>query len=217
MRASSSLRSLRAALFAAVCVVLAAAAHALSMGVTPGFRAMAMGFSVVAAPAFLAGSREQSLRGICAAMALVQVGLHLLFDATATATAASPGMASMADMPGMPGMDGSGGMVSGGMVMAQHQAMSGRAVAAHALAALLAAWWLHRGEAALWTLLRHAAALAPALVRWLRTRTGPPVGPAAAVGAHGWRPAPALRPQLLLRHAVNRRGPPVPSLTARLV
>jgi hypothetical protein len=214
VRASSSLRSLRAALFAAACVVLAAAAHTLSMGVTPGFRAMAAGFSIVAVPAFLAGSREQSLRGICAAMGLVQVGLHLLFDA-ATGTAASSsmaGMTGMTSMTGMPGMDG-----SGAMVMARHHAMSGQAVAAHALAALLAAWWLRRGEAALWTLLRHAAALAPALVRWLRTRTGPPVAPAAAVGGHGWRPAPALRPRLLLRHAVNRRGPPVPSLTAHLV
>jgi hypothetical protein len=198
-------------MFAAVCVVLAATAHTLSMGAIPSAQAMAAGFTTVAAMGFLAGSREQSLRGICAAMALVQVTLHLLFDATSQAAPPSmpamPGsrdtMASMPGMQGMAGMDG-----SGSMVMA-HPAMTGQAVAAHALAALLAAWWLRRGEAALWTLLRRAAELAPALVHWLHARTGPPVEPAAPVCGYGWGPAPALRSQLLLRHAVTRRGPPL--------
>ncbi|WP_234326512.1 hypothetical protein [Streptomyces sp. NRRL S-337] len=46
------------------------------------------------------------------------------------------------------------------------------AAAAHVAAALLASWWLRRGEAALWSLLRRAVALVPGLVAWWGTCKG---------------------------------------------
>ncbi|MFC1419043.1 hypothetical protein [Streptacidiphilus cavernicola] len=221
MRASLALRSLRAGMFAAVCTALAAAAHILSMQAVPGAASVAVGFAVVGVFGFLAGSHEQSMRAIGCAMGLVQVGLHLLFDATmpvpGPAMAGMHGMTGMqdmqtmpgmADMAGMPAMAGMAGM-SGPAVGAAHHAMSSQAVAAHALAALLAAWWLRRGEAALWSLLRHAAALAPCLTTWLRAWITPSVEPPDLFGAgHGWRAASGPRFHLMLRHAVIRRGPP---------
>ncbi|MFK4106565.1 hypothetical protein ACI2L1_42255 [Streptomyces sp. NPDC019531] len=79
------------------------------------------------------------------------------------------------------------------------------ATAAHISAALLLTWWLRRGEAALWSLLRRSAALVPGLAAWWQGY-GDPAAPAPA------RPVPDSGPRtprpLLLRHTVHRRGPP---------
>jgi hypothetical protein len=93
--------------------------------------------------------------------------------------------------------------------MRQTQAMTPHAVAAHVVAALVAAWWLRRGEAALWSLLRWAVAFVPGLVAWWRHAPAPL--PDRTTGHPGRTAADAapLR-QLLLRHAVSRRGPPTP-------
>lgn len=194
MRAAPVLQGVRAGVFAALCVALAAAAHTLSMDATPTLATMTAACAAVFALSFLAASRERSLAGICGAMALVQVGLHLLFNAT-TPPSAMPAMPAMANMPAMPGM------------AAAHHAMSLPAVAAHALAALAAAWWLRRGEAAVWSLLRRAAALTPGLTAWTRAHAVPPAMP-PAVPAPGHVRGCGPRFPLLLRHAVIRRGPP---------
>ncbi|GAB2874655.1 hypothetical protein GCM10027074_48130 [Streptomyces deserti] len=78
-RSGTELRILRAAVFAAVCVVLAAAGHALaSCAAIPLWTLGAglLGTVVVAAP--LAG-RERSLPGIAALLAVGQTVLHTLF------------------------------------------------------------------------------------------------------------------------------------------
>ncbi|MEU6573097.1 hypothetical protein [Streptomyces sp. NPDC046805] len=126
-RSGVELRILRAAVFAAVCVVLAAAGHTLAScaGVPPwtlgaGF----LGSFVLVAP--LAG-RTRSLPGIVAVLALGQTVLHTLFGLGQSGTAAlpfgdvamrmpmgmpmgSPGatgaMTSMASMEGMASMGG---------------------------------------------------------------------------------------------------------------
>ncbi|MGW1275296.1 hypothetical protein ACWD5A_42740, partial [Streptomyces sp. NPDC002491] len=80
------------------------------------------------------------------------------------------------------------------------------ATAAHVLAAIAASWWLRRGEAALWSLLRWAVAFLPGLAAWWRGARVPlpvPSIPAAA-------PAPGPARPSRLRHAVSRRGPPAP-------
>jgi hypothetical protein len=196
MSASPAVRSLRAAVFAAVCVLLAAAGHGLATGATPLLWADGAGFLVVFGMGWLLGGRERTLPGIGAAMLATQAGLHLGFDLARPR--AGMAMAGMAHMPGQ-------AMAP----MPQTQAMTPHAVAAHVGAALVAAWWLRRGEAALWSLLRWAVAFVPGLVAWwrdasapLRARTTGRPGRAAAEAA-------PLR-QLLLRHAVSRRGPPVP-------
>ncbi|MEW2559086.1 hypothetical protein [Streptomyces griseorubiginosus] len=78
-RSGDGLRVLRAAVFAAVCVVLAAAGHSLASCATVPWWTLGAGFAgalVVVAP--LAG-RERSLPGIATLLALGQTVLHVLF------------------------------------------------------------------------------------------------------------------------------------------
>ena len=198
MAASAALRWVRSGVFAAVCTVLAVTAHALSMSVVPALWAQAGGFAAVWVLAWAGSSRERSLAPIAAAMGLVQGCLHLFFEVSARPAGGMsmhPGSAAMADMPGMR-MAAAGG----GAAM-----MTGHALAAHGLAALAAAWWLRRGEAAVFSLLRHAAFFAFRLYLW----PGPSVLPVlprrvpTADRADRFLPASSL-----LRYVVVRRGPP---------
>ncbi|WP_314220923.1 hypothetical protein [Streptomyces zaehneri] len=250
MSASPAVRSLRAAVFAAVCVLLAAAGHGLATGDTPPPWADGAGFLAVFTAGWLLGARERALPGIGAAMLATQAGLHVAFDAARSRTAGRT-------MPAMPvtsaqgthaygmhaygmhahgvhaygmhahgvhaygmhahgvhahGMHAHGvhayGMHAHGVHLHAHtaSAMTAHATAAHVLAALAASWWLRRGEAALWSLLRRAVALLPGLVAWWRGTPAPPPVPSVRLAA----PAPVPLRQLLLRHAVSRRGPPAP-------
>jgi hypothetical protein len=192
MRASWTVRILRAAVFAAVCVTLSAAAHRVAVGATPPLWAGGCGFLAVLAVACPLSGRERSLRAIAGAMLAVQVALHFAFDAALPRSGAM-GM-RMQGMPGAPG----------GHEMAAHGVMTHSAVA-HLLAALLASWWLHRGEAAFWSLLRRARSLAPGLAAWWGVRTGPGV-PVSVYRVAAAGPAPVRGTEL--RHAVSRRGPP---------
>ncbi|MFD5817193.1 hypothetical protein [Streptomyces sp. NPDC127038] len=200
MNASPAVRSLRAAVFAVLCVLLAAGGHLLATGQAPPLRAEGAGLLAVFAAGCVLGGRERSLYGIGGAMLVAQAGLHLGFEA------AAPRMAMT--MHGMPGMHG--------MPMAQPSAhaLTPHATAAHVAAALVATWWLRRGEAALWTLLRRAVSFVPGLAAWWTTRTG--ARPAQAYGNAVTRtPAGAWPPRTaLLRHAVSRRGPPAGLATA---
>ncbi|MFJ6085477.1 hypothetical protein ACIQI8_29210 [Streptomyces sp. NPDC092369] len=78
-RSGRDLRILRAAVFAAVCVVLAGAGHAFASCATVPLWTLLAGFlGVVLVAAPLAG-RERSLPGIAALLALGQTVLHTLF------------------------------------------------------------------------------------------------------------------------------------------
>ncbi|MFD7879032.1 hypothetical protein ACFV5G_33895 [Streptomyces sp. NPDC059766] len=198
MSASPAIRSLRAAVFAAVCVLLAVAGHGLGTGDMPPLWADGAGFLAVFAAGWLLGGRERSLRGITAAMLAVQAGLHAAFSRT-TATADPVMRMTHAHMAHMH----MAGRMPGPTATHPH-AMTPHAVLAHVLAALVASWWLRRGEAALWSLLRRAVALLPGLAAWWGSFPTPLLLPVAD------RAQPdAGRPRtLLLRHAVSRRGPP---------
>jgi hypothetical protein len=95
-RSGNDLRILRAAVFAAVCVVLAAAGHTVASCATVPLWTLGAGFLgavLVAAP--LAG-RERSLPGIAVLLAVGQTALHTVFGlgqhgAAAVTAAASPG------------------------------------------------------------------------------------------------------------------------------
>ncbi|MET7696687.1 hypothetical protein [Streptomyces sp. NPDC005485] len=202
MSASPAVRSLRAAVFAVLCVLLAAGGHALASGQAPPLWVDAAGFLPVFAAGVLLGGRERSLMGIGCGMLAAQAGLHLAFEAAESRMRTPMVMhgASMAQAH----------MSHGHTVrahMAHPHALVAHATAGHVAAALLATWWLRRGEAALWSLLRRAAVLVPGLAAWWRVRTAPPQ-PLVPGGA--CRGVVALRPfqQVLLRHAVSRRGPP---------
>ncbi|MFF0793051.1 hypothetical protein [Streptomyces spiralis] len=228
MSASPAVRSVRAVVFAAVCVLLAAAGHGLAMGDMPSLWADGAGFLGVFAAGWLLGGKERSLPGIGATMLATQACLHVAFDAARPRTAHAGGRGSFPAMPSMPFMPSTASMPTSAHgpdsaaangthtvfahahalplpAMPTHE-LSRHAVAAHVLAALVASWWLRRGEAALWSLLRRAVAGVPRLASWWR-------------GVHAPLPAPAVRDcrafavasppsSLRLRHAVIRRGPP---------
>ncbi|POX54876.1 hypothetical protein [Streptomyces sp. Ru72] len=78
-RAGGDLRILRAAVFAAVCVVLAAAGHGLASCATVPLWTLGAGLLGVFAVAALLAGRERSLPGIAAVLAVGQVVLHTLF------------------------------------------------------------------------------------------------------------------------------------------
>ncbi|QHC22740.1 hypothetical protein [Streptomyces sp. GS7] len=202
MSASLVFRSLRAAVFAAVCVTLGAAGHSLACHQTPALWAEGAGLAVVFGLGCLLGGRERSLAGICGVMAVVQVGLHVLFDAAPMGVRTG---ASVSHLPGT-AMAGMPGMHHPVMAMAAQHGESRQAVAAHAVASLVASWWLRRGEASVWSLLRQMAALVPGLAAWWRAVVAPAppsLGRARRSAAEGrWTR------QLRLRHAVVRRGPP---------
>jgi hypothetical protein len=208
MSASPAVRSLRAAVFAAVCVLLAAAGHGLAMGDMPPLWADAAGFAAVFVLGRALAGRERGLPEIGVGMLLTQAGLHLGFDvarAVAPAPAQTMNMAPVR-MHGQ-AMTGMAGMVQ------QHphvHVLTAHATVAHVVAALVASWWLRRGEAALWSLLRRTAELVPGLAAWYAWWRNAQL-PARAGGPRR-APARPIRPRrlLALRHAVSRRGPPNP-------
>ncbi|WP_320782671.1 hypothetical protein [Streptomyces sp. CRN 30] len=89
-RSGAELRMLRAAVFAAVCVVLAAAGHALASCATIPLWSLGVGFVAVLAVAAPLAGRERSLAGIAGLLTLGQLALHALFGfgQHGTATAA---------------------------------------------------------------------------------------------------------------------------------
>lgn len=196
MSASPAVRILRAALFAALCVTLAAAGHGLTTRAVPPTWADGTGFLVVFALSCVLCGRERSLAGIATAMLATQAGLHFAFDAIQSRAAAASAM----PMPGMP-------MAHSGAHPLTTHPLTTHSAAAHLAAAVLASWWLRRGEAALWQLLRQAVALVPALAAWWRTGSSSAALPYPVLPPPDSAGPAALR-QLLLRHAVSRRGPP---------
>ncbi|OIJ92001.1 hypothetical protein [Streptomyces colonosanans] len=78
-RSGHDLRILRAAVFAAVCVVLAAAGHGLASCAAIPLWTLGAGFLGVFAVAAALAGRERSLPGIAAVLAVGQTVLHTLF------------------------------------------------------------------------------------------------------------------------------------------
>jgi hypothetical protein len=193
-----ALRALRMTVFAAVCVVLAATAHWLDSGLRPGAAPLVLGGGIALFVANRLAGQERSLPAIAGCVIAIQAVLHVVFvlcdtgHRVAGAHAAAHGaVATVEPRLGM----------SGGMALA------------HLIAAMAAAAWLRRGEAALWS-----------LCRWLSARTGAPLRLLLAVLAAGVPGAGPLvlpatqgggqpRRTRLLRHVVSRRGPPCSAVT----
>ncbi|MEV0599412.1 hypothetical protein AB0I82_08950 [Streptomyces sp. NPDC050315] len=207
-------RAVRAALFAAVCVVLAAAGHAAMSGeaIPPGVLAVAL--AAVGAAAWLAAGRQRGLPAIAGGVLTVQTVLHLAFaaaqqaDATPKAhMAGMPGAHAMHSMHSMHETHSMHGMHSMHSMHGMADGMSAGMTAAHLLAALLCALWLRRGEAAFFQLLRCVAALAFRALRLVVVvcRTPAPVRKARAPE----RTHPRVPRWELIADVVSRRGPPV--------
>lgn len=182
----------RAAIFATVCTCLGVLGHAgMSQAPVPAW-AIAAGFGGVLFLARLMAAKEASLVAITGLMAATQAGLHLLFNAAQQVG----GRVSMAPMPGM---RPTAMAVGPSMPMRMTAGM----FAAHAVAALVCAWWLRVGEARLHRWARRAAA-------WLIRRfvlIVSDVAPARPSHVGVRRQEAAAGPQLI-RFTVVRRGPP---------
>ncbi|WP_435225628.1 hypothetical protein [Streptomyces sp. Tue6028] len=190
MRVSPAVRILRAAVFAVLCVLLAAGGHLLATGAAPLVWVQVAGFVPVFASGCLLGGRERTLAGIAGATLATQGGLHLMFHA------AEPHRTAMA-MQAMHGMK-----------MSHAHALTPHATAVHLGAAAVLTWWLRRGEAALWSLLRWAVEFVPGLAAWWQVVGGVRGLRAAAGRVRRSVDEPWSLRQIRLRYAVHRRGPP---------
>lgn len=249
--AAWDLRVARAVPFALLCTLAAATGHTLTGGGDIAAPALSAGFAAVCALAVLLGGRERSLLAIAGALGAGQLGLHCLFHGFGTQAAAMAGMHGGGPMtlPQVAGTLLCNDSPHDGLTVVpldttpeqvvraagldpQAYAAAGSPHAAllgltpgmllgHLAAALLAGWWLRRGEAALWRLVRmaavavqeaaqeYAAPLRTAFALLATLLLGSAAGdrPAArrAGRAESWR-LPAVT---ALRHSLIRRGPPV--------
>ncbi len=184
MRAALPLRLARSAAFTVVCVLLAVGAHWFAGGAAPPLPALLVGGAAVMATATAMAGRERSPWVVIGLLLAAQAFLHELLASL------SPSVESAVAHSHRLG-------VGAGMLTA------------HVTAALVTGWWLSRGEAALWSILRR---IGTGAIRWLR---------AVLAVFHVFarlRPRPRLasydldrepRGAAVLRHAVIRRGPPV--------
>ncbi|MEO5877472.1 MAG: MFS transporter [Streptosporangiaceae bacterium] len=172
------LRLVRASVFAAVGVALACLAHLTASGEPVAPWTAGAGFVGALVFADLLAGHERSLWTISGVLVGGQFALHSLF----AVGQCRPHPVVVHDDDAGPGM-----------------------TLAHLLAALAAAWWLRRGERAVWALARRA---------WIRPLTlsgGHRTGAEPARFAHRSPDAPPA--VTLLRHVHARRGPPgVPAL-----
>lgn len=186
MPARPVFRLARAVIFAVVCVTLATAGHAMASHAAVPPVAVVAGLLLLLAVAVVLGGSERSLATILGGLLGGQFMLHVLF------AAAQHGQ-SMAHGHTVPAS-------SGGATM----------VFAHTGTAIVAAWWLRRGERSVWRLARRAATTV--LRSALALLTGPPRPLPRRRPATG--AAPAIGPaKATLRHVLVRRGPPAPSST----
>ncbi|MDN3351832.1 hypothetical protein [Actinomadura sp. DC4] len=174
-------RAARAVVFATVCVGLAITGHMMISGApVPPLAAAGGLLGLTVMGAALAGT-ERSLATILGGLLGGQFMLHALF------TAAQQGQHLTHGSPMSPS--------SGGAAM----------TFVHVAAAIVSAWWLRRGERAVWGLAKRVAAgLVRRVVLPSPSRVPAPPSPVAAT-------AGVLSPRkAFLRHVVVRRGPPAP-------
>ncbi|MFJ8463416.1 hypothetical protein [Streptomyces swartbergensis] len=219
MTAGWCARTVRAAVFAAVCVVLAALGHVMMSGDHVPFGTLLGGWAVTGVAGWCLAGRERGLRLVVAVAVAVQTALHSAFS-----LAPADGAPGDLRSPRMDSIDmGAGGMGSMGhdmeststsMSMSGHMGHLGHApggdsslgmLAAHLLAALLCGLWLGHGERAVFRLLRAVGGWLAAPLRLLFALPAPPPPP---VRVRRWSSDRAPR-RLLLVHAITSRGPPV--------
>jgi hypothetical protein len=220
--------NVRAAVSTAVCTLLAVAAHRTMAGVGIPVAAVLIGGATVFCFARIAAALgERGLGTIGLLVGSSQIGLHLLFQ-EAQGRTHSEAPPPIADMAGMEHMANMAPMTQAAdmahmaatahaphMASAAHMANMPQTTPAmtiaHILAALAAAWWLRRGEAALFAAVARATrsvldASWRLLAQWSTgtrpIRSAAPSLLAASPGIH--KPAVAR----VLLFTVIRRGPP---------
>jgi hypothetical protein len=192
-------------MFATVCTMLAIAGHEAAGRAAVAPRAAVVGFVGLYLVAWVLTGTERSLGTIVGGLLGGQFMLHALFAAAATHGArvvAAHHMRPISESGAMAARPAEG-TLSGGLSM----------TIAHVAAALVAAWWLRRGERAAWTLARRTAALAAYPLRAFRSLVIV-VDAASSLDAPLAPAGPYDSTRLIgpttvtLRGQVTRRGPP---------
>ncbi|WP_327184461.1 hypothetical protein [Streptomyces sp. NBC_01334] len=241
MTAGWCTRTLRAALFAAVCVLLAALGHVMMSGAEVPVWALAAGVAVTGIAGWCLAGRERGLPLIVTVVVAAQTALHSAFSLAGpeSGAAASAGMGAMdmgsthMDSLHMDSMD-MGHMDMGYMDHVSHighmshvshmghmshlgegvgevGSSSFGMLAAHLLAALLCGLWLAHGEKAAFRILRAVAGRLAAPLRLLLAVPVTPDRPRVRFRRRRSARAPRL---LLLTHAITTRGPPLGTAAA---
>ncbi|MFI7412624.1 hypothetical protein ACIBU0_28525 [Streptomyces sp. NPDC049627] len=212
MTAGWCMRTIRAAVFAAVCVLLAALGHVLMSGATVPWWTLAAGVVLTGGVGWCLAGRERGLPLVVSVVVAAQGGLHAAFEfgqssagAGLDMTAMPPHMGAMGSMGSMDTMDmghmGMGHM--GGHHMAGTSSLG--MFAAHTLAALLCGLWLGHGERAAFRILRAVAGWLAAPLRLSLALPAPPHRPRLRPRRGRSDRAPRLLP---LVHTITSRGPP---------
>ena len=225
MGAGWCLRTTRAAVFAAVCVLLAALGHVMMSDASVPWWAIAVAAVACGGTAWCLAGRERGLLLVSSVVVAAQSALHEWFSyaqalsmsvsGTAHGTPSTHHMASTAHTGhAMHAMthDGSATQASGaldpmtgiGHVMGGEMSSPGM-LAAHLLAALLSGLWLAHGERAAFRILRAVAGRLAAPLRLLLALPAPPRRPGVVLRRGRTDRSPR---RLLLVYAITSRGPP---------
>ncbi|WP_328751095.1 hypothetical protein OHT57_36895 [Streptomyces sp. NBC_00285] len=207
MTAGWGSRTVRAAVFAAVCVLLAALGHVLMSGThVPGWT-LAAALVVTGCAGWCLAGRERGLPLIVAVVVAAQTALHSAFSlAQPTSAGQDMGAMHMESMhtSGVDSMDAAQLGTSSGVGALSYWLPFGM-YAAHLLAALLTGLWLAYGERAAFRILRAVAGWLVAPLRLLFALPATPHRPRLRVRRARSTRGPRL---LLLPHAITHRGPP---------
>ncbi|MGW7041420.1 hypothetical protein ACWGDT_01595 [Streptomyces avermitilis] len=228
MTAGWCCRTVRAALFAAVCVLLAALGHVMMSGTAVPWWAMTVAALVTGGTGWCLAGRERGLPLIVSVVVVAQGALHSAFSVAQSAAhpAGSVGTDSMPkgsigpdtssvhmdsahmDCAPMDSMDM--GNMGAGHLGHLGQDMGGGSsfgmLVAHLVAALLCGLWLAYGERAAFRILRALAGWLAAPLRLLLALPTPAHRPRIRVRRGSSDRTPR---RLLLVHAITSRGPPV--------
>ncbi|MFE7899489.1 hypothetical protein ACFU3E_18550 [Streptomyces sp. NPDC057424] len=210
-------RTLRAAVFAAVCVVLAALGHVMMSGDHVPLPALLAGWGVTGVAGWCLAGRERGPGSVIAVAVAVQTALHSTFSLGPPAPAASG-----ADSMDLPSMHHGMGSMTHDMGPGAMDSMSPHTghipggdsslgmLAAHLVAALLCGMWLGHGERAVFRLLRAVGSRLAAPLRLLFAQPAPPPPPVR----QRRRSSNRTPRRLLLVHAITTRGPPAGAAAA---
>lgn len=212
-------RTLRAAVFAALCVMLASLGHVMMSGTAVPWWAMAAGLVVTGGTAWRLAGRERGPALVGSVAVTTQVLLHASFSlAQAVVRAERAGGRSL--IMDHPMSHGTGAVLPTGSMdhtVAAHPmdndlgGMSSTGMlAAHLLAALLCGLWLAHGERAAFRILR---ALAGWLMAPLRPLLGLPTPPHRP-RIRAWSRSDRMPRRFLLAHAIISRAPPTGATVA---
>lgn len=202
-------RGVRAAVFAAACVMLSAGTRAVAAPGAITLWSVLIGLAAVYLVALAGAGRERGLAAICGLAVAVQLGLDVWFSAAQVDNSIIQNCGLAQALPQMNGSINCGS--SQAVLTSGVLHMSPMLLIMQLVVAIVCAWPLFLGESAqhslwLWLTARGLdlrAAIAVALAMPLRADDE------SAVGWDGPAAEPPALPRLMVRFEVIRRGPPV--------